>query len=203
VSLGGHATLVALVGNDEGGATLRRCAADAGVDLVAIDHGLRTLRKSRVVSQQQQIVRLDYEDVQAPAAAVEAEILDRMSALLSTSDIVVLSDYAKGFVSPSLARAIIERSHAAGRKVIVDPRPQHRDAYIGCDYITPNWKEARRCCGCPRQTRRRRPSRRGRALGAELKTNVVLTLGSHGIAFCSRDGAEQFRSRRWHAKYST
>ena len=43
VSLGGQATLIALVGNDEGGATLRRCAADAGVNLLAVDHGGTTL----------------------------------------------------------------------------------------------------------------------------------------------------------------
>ena len=66
VSLGGHATLIALVGDDEGGRTLRRCARDAGVDLLAVDHGLATLRKTRVVGQHQQIVRLDYEDIQTP-----------------------------------------------------------------------------------------------------------------------------------------
>src|SRR5438874_9131182 len=64
VSLGGHATLIALVGSDEGGFALRRCASDAGVDLFAVDHGLTTLRKTRVVGQHQQIVRLDYEEIQ-------------------------------------------------------------------------------------------------------------------------------------------
>ena len=49
VSLGGHATLIALVGDDEGGRTLLRCAADAGVELMLVDHGLATLRKTRVV----------------------------------------------------------------------------------------------------------------------------------------------------------
>src|SRR6266853_752602 len=49
VSLGGHATLIALVGNDEGGQTLRKCASEAGIDLLAVDHGLATLRKTRVV----------------------------------------------------------------------------------------------------------------------------------------------------------
>src|SRR5688500_944546 len=43
VSLGGHTTLIALVGNDEGGQTLRRCAEGAGVDLLPVDHGLPTL----------------------------------------------------------------------------------------------------------------------------------------------------------------
>src|SRR5262245_35602010 len=47
VSLGGRATLIALVGDDEGGRTLRRCASDAGVELLAADHGLATLRKTR------------------------------------------------------------------------------------------------------------------------------------------------------------
>src|SRR6476469_5226288 len=58
VSLGGRTTLIALVGNDEGGQTLKRCAEDAGVDLLTVDHGLATLRKTRVVGQNQQIVRL-------------------------------------------------------------------------------------------------------------------------------------------------
>jgi hypothetical protein len=80
VSLGGRATLVALVGADAGGSTLQRCARDAGVELVAINHGLSTLRKSRVVSQQQQIVRLDYEDPYAPSAARDAEILAEVHA---------------------------------------------------------------------------------------------------------------------------
>src|SRR6188474_1891928 len=99
VSLGGRATLIAFVGGDEGGTALRRCASDAGVDLIAVDHGFSTLRKTRVVSQQQQMVRLDYEDVQAPGAAVEAEILRAFDAALPASDIVVISDYAKGFLS--------------------------------------------------------------------------------------------------------
>jgi rfaE bifunctional protein kinase chain/domain len=63
-SLGGHASLIALVGNDDAGRFLRRCASDAGIDLLAVDHGQRTLRKTRVVARQQQIVRLDYEDEQ-------------------------------------------------------------------------------------------------------------------------------------------
>src|SRR5215208_1636218 len=56
VSLGGMASLIALVGHDEGGELLKRAAAAAGVDLHAVDHGMATLRKMRVVGQQQQIV---------------------------------------------------------------------------------------------------------------------------------------------------
>lgn len=193
VSLGGHATLIALVGSDEGGLALRRCASEAGVDLLPIDHGLATLRKTRVVGQQQQIVRLDYEEIPTRAAAFDGEILELFDACVEVCDIVVISDYAKGFVSPSLAQSIIRRAHAAGRHVIVDPRPQNRDCYQGCDYLTPNWRESLALLGLPDAE----PSDDAivsvaRTLASELQTNVVLTLGSEGISFCSRNGTEQF-----------
>jgi len=193
ISLGGHATLITLAGADDAAALLKERATEAGVDLVAITHGSPTLRKTRVVSQQQQMVRLDYEHVQRPSAATEAEILRAFDAQLPASDIVVISDYAKGFVSPAVARAVIERAHAAGLRVIVDPRPEHRDSYSGCDYVTPNWKEARALLNLPdADPVPETISAVASALASKLSTNIVLTLGSHGIAFCSLDGKEQF-----------
>jgi D-beta-D-heptose 7-phosphate kinase/D-beta-D-heptose 1-phosphate adenosyltransferase len=193
VSLGGHATLIAFVGADDGGLALKRCASDAGVDLLAVDHRATTLRKTRVVGQQQQIVRLDYEDVPARPGALDSEILGLFDASIDACDIVVISDYAKGFVSAPLAQSIIRRAHAAGRHVIVDPRPQNRECYHGCDYVTPNWKESRALLGL----RDAEPTERtiasiAQTLASELDTNVVLTLGSHGISFCSRNATEQF-----------
>jgi D-beta-D-heptose 7-phosphate kinase/D-beta-D-heptose 1-phosphate adenosyltransferase len=193
VSLGGSATLIAFVGADEGGATLKRCAADAGVDLVAIDHGLPTLRKTRVVGQQQQIVRLDYEDGSPAGSDAVADVLAGFDELVDGFDIVVISDYAKGVVSPVVAHAILDRAHAAGLDVIVDPRPQHRDLYKGCDYLTPNWREARALLGLPDGELTPGSVRAvTRALGVEFGANIVLTLGAQGIAFRGKTADEEF-----------
>jgi len=193
VALGGQATLIAMVGTDDGGLTLKRCAADAGVDLLAVDHGRRTLRKSRVVGQQQQIVRLDYEDIQTPDATLETQVMQQVEACMRSADIVVISDYAKGFLSASLAQAIILRAHLAGLDVIVDPRPQHRDYYAGCDYMTPNWKESRALLRLPdAEPTDDAIASVAHALASELRTNVVLTLGAHGILFYGRNHREQF-----------
>jgi len=193
VSLGGHATLIALVGADEGGRTLRRCAAEAGIDLLAVDHGLATLRKTRVVGQQQQIVRLDYEEIQPLAASVEAELLALVDASVENCDIVVISDYAKGLLSTSLSQAVIQRAHQAGLQVIVDPRPQHRECYRGCDYMTPNWRESRALLRLPdAEPTKDSVVSVAVTLASELETNVVLTLGPGGIRFCSRTATEQF-----------
>jgi D-beta-D-heptose 7-phosphate kinase/D-beta-D-heptose 1-phosphate adenosyltransferase len=193
VSLGGKAALIALVGDDEGGRTMRQCAEVAGVDLIAVDHGFSTLRKTRVVGQHQQIVRLDYEDVRLLDRSVEGEILRLIDGHLRSCDMVVISDYAKGFISVQLSQAIIDSAHRAGRMVIVDPRPQHRACYVGCDFITPNWREARGLLGlADAEPTPDSISAVAKTLAADLRTNVVLTLGAHGIAFCSRDGQEEF-----------
>ena len=192
-ALGGKATLVALVGRDQAGATLAACARDASVDLKAVQSAAPTLRKTRVVGQHQQIVRLDYEDPQLIDQSTEGAVLAAFEALIDTADIVVLSDYAKGFLTGRLANELIERAHRSGRQVVVDPRPQHRDHYRGCDYITPNWRESRGLLGLPDAEVSADGARDvARQLAAALGSNVVLTLGPGGISFCSRTGDEQF-----------
>jgi D-beta-D-heptose 7-phosphate kinase/D-beta-D-heptose 1-phosphate adenosyltransferase len=92
-----------------------------------------------------------------------------------------------------LAQQIIGHAHRASRRVIVDPRPQHREYYYGCDYITPNWRECRGLLGLPDADASPDTVRKvARDLAAALSSNVVLTLGPDGISFCSRTGHEQF-----------
>src|SRR6478752_5540345 len=54
----------------------------ANIDLAAVDHGMATLRKTRVIGQQQQIVRLDYEDIATPHPRVDSEILSHFDAVI-------------------------------------------------------------------------------------------------------------------------
>ncbi len=193
VSLGGQATLIALVGDDGAGMILRQCARTAGIDLQAIDIGAPTLRKTRVVGQHQQIVRLDYEEVRPLPSQSQVAIASLLGSLVGSGDIVVISDYAKGLLSPPLAQEIFRRAHEAGLVVIVDPRPQNRDCYHGCDYLTPNWRESRALLGLPDvDPSQESVSAVASALATGLDTHIVLTLGPHGISFCSRDGREQF-----------
>jgi len=196
VALGGRATLIASIGRDDAGAALRRRATDAGIDVLAVDRRTATLRKTRVVGQNQQIVRLDYEDDAAPDEGADAEVLSLFDASLGACDIVVVSDYAKGLLSPALAQAILQRARRAGRRVIVDPRPQNRDCYAGCDYLTPNWKESRALLNLPdAEPTPDEAARVARSLASALETNVVLTLGARGIRFCNQAATEEFALR--------
>jgi D-beta-D-heptose 7-phosphate kinase/D-beta-D-heptose 1-phosphate adenosyltransferase len=188
-SLGGQAVLIGLVGDDEVGRQLADRAQSAGVQLLGVHDGRSTARKVRVVGHQQQLLRLDYEDIRPIDARTEARVLQAMRTALPACAMVVISDYAKGLLTERLCQQIIQDAHHAGKAVIVDPRPQHAAFYIGCDYLTPNWKESLGLAGEPDLPATPATiARVGRTLATRFHSHVLLTLGAKGMAFFDRGG---------------
>lgn len=189
-SLGGRATLVGLLGDDAAGTALKKMCAGAGIEVRAVADGRATTRKVRVMSQNQQLLRIDYEETAPPSPAHQEALLGAFAAAVQACDIVVVSDYAKGVITPTVAAGLLSGAHAAGKEVVVDPRPQHALCYVGCDYLTPNWKESLGLLGEPEH-----PAtdleivRVGTALGSRFRSNVLLTLGSRGMAYFAREGS--------------
>src|SRR5512147_1622119 len=124
-SLGGAATLIGLVGADAAGADIQRRCTSSGIELVPLLDGRPTTRKVRVISQQQQLLRIDYEQTAAIDRPHEEQLLELVGPQLGDCDVVVISDYAKGLLTNDVCREVIKRAHAAGREVVIDPRPQH------------------------------------------------------------------------------
>lgn len=192
-SLGGKAILIGIVGKDFHGDQFADLVRETGIDFAPIVDGRPTMRKTRLVGQGQQLLRLDYEETPNISAATEKDILAEFRKHLPTAGLVILSDYAKGFLNQNLSQAIIREAHAAGKEVLVDPRPQHVSYYSNCDYITPNWKESQGLLG---QTECD-PSEalilaNGSMLREKLNTHVVLTLGPRGMSFFNRDSGAHF-----------
>jgi rfaE bifunctional protein kinase chain/domain len=141
-SLGAKAVLIGIAGDDWHGTRFGELVASQGIKFEAIRDGRPTMRKTRLVGQGQQLLRLDYEETPTVSEATAKIILTAFRQHLPHAGIVVLSDYAKGMLTEALTQAIIKEAHAAGKEVLVDPRPQHAAYYKGCDYVTPNWKES-------------------------------------------------------------
>jgi D-beta-D-heptose 7-phosphate kinase/D-beta-D-heptose 1-phosphate adenosyltransferase len=192
-SLGGHAQLIALTGADAAGERIADLCQQSGIDLIPVRDGRSTLRKARVVGQHQQLVRLDFEESREIDPETEGRVMDLARERLSTCDVVVLSDYAKGLLTRRLCQQIISDAHALGKFVIADPRPEHREYYLHCDYLTPNWKESQGLLRQPEEPATTdRVEAAGLALVAALDTNLLLTLGPLGMSFFGRDGREHF-----------
>ena len=153
-ALGAHATLVGLVGPDGPDVFGRLMKPHGRVEVggLVVDAGRRTTRKTRVICQRQQLVRLDSEDLHPLSESVEAELCAAAAAAAAECDIVVLSDYGKGVLTDRVLRAAIGAAKAAGRRVIVDPKRPDFSAYSGADIVTPNSAELSRAAGLPTET---------------------------------------------------
>ncbi|MCE5230265.1 D-glycero-beta-D-manno-heptose-7-phosphate kinase [bacterium] len=190
-ALGGTPELVGLVGNDEAADEFRAKLKELGVSdrgLVA-DRERPTTIKTRIMSQGQQLLRLDREDDGKLGEALGKRLIERFEKLLARAELVILSDYDKGVLAPKLCAEMIEKARAAGKMVVIDPKGVDYRKYRGADVITPNQKEAQAASGIkidgePALVEAAAELRRvvkGRA--------VVITRGAQGVSVFERGRA--------------
>ena len=143
-ALGAHAGLLCGVGSDEPGERIVELLGDSGVHAyLERDPALATTIKLRVLSRQQQLLRVDFENT--PAHEVLLAGLARFDALLPSYGVVLMSDYAKGGLTH--VTQMISKARAAGRAVLVDPKGDDWARYRGATVITPNRAELREVVG--------------------------------------------------------
>ena len=144
VALGCRVAVCSVIGCDENGALLRRAFEEKGVVLDGLfeDPERRTSKKTRVIAANQQIVRIDRETKSAIGAGMEQGMLDYLASGLADVDVIVVSDYLKGVLTPAVLSAVCRRGRAMGIPVVVDPKGGDYGKYRGATLLTPNRKEA-------------------------------------------------------------
>jgi len=137
-ALGARTRLLCVVGDDEAGVALERLlnAAQVVADLHC-DPSIATTVKLRVISRQQQLMRIDFET--PPSHEVLAAKLSAFEAALPDCDVVILSDYAKGGLAH--VGRMIEAARLTGKPVLVDPKGEDYSRYRGATLLTPNRSE--------------------------------------------------------------
>jgi rfaE bifunctional protein kinase chain/domain len=143
-ALGGQATLLSVVGDDEAGRSLADLLAAENVKtLFHKDAQLPTTVKLRVIGRQQQLLRIDFET--APSREVLDDKLDEFESLVDSIDVVILSDYGKGGLTHVAKMIAAARRH--GKRVLVDPKGDDYARYRGATLLTPNRSEFREVVG--------------------------------------------------------
>ncbi|MGD9847214.1 MAG: PfkB family carbohydrate kinase, partial [Variibacter sp.] len=155
-SLGGRCLFVGVVGDDETGRTLRS-GLETEPDIEAaliVDASRPTTRKVRFVSEHHSthLLRADWENAAAVDDAIADALVAQIHALLPRAGAVVLSDYAKGTLTPRVVRAAIDAARALGKPVIVDPKGADFSIYRGATLVTPNRKELAEATRCAART---------------------------------------------------
>ena len=189
--LGARVSLAGVVGADEAGERLLALAGAARIDTRAVSRlpDRQTTRKLRVLGHDQQLLRVDWEDAQACTREVSQHLVAQLAAG-ERPDAIILSDYAKGAVTPEAIAAL-----AAVRgevPLVVDPK--HRDfaRYRGATTLTPNLRELEAACG--RALEAATGAEVAYAARAVLRSaglpSMVVTLGNRGMLVVPAQGPE-------------
>lgn len=183
-ALGGRATLIGLVGNDAAAERLSHELELHGVksDGLVEDRSRPTTIKSRVVAGSQHVVRFDRESDAPASRAVRAQVMAALRQRLPEADVLLISDYAKGLVSPGLVREVLALAARHHRMVAVDPKVQHLPLFKGVTVVAPNHHEA---AAAAHLTIRSEADllRVGRVLLRRLKPRgVLITRGEQGMS---------------------
>lgn len=188
VALGARCTLVGCVGLDTAGEHVKSALEQLGVGLEGIVEvaGRPTTVKTRVMARQQQVVRFDREDVTDVPDEVAAELCERIDAATPGAACIVLEDYNKGVLVPSVVRAALGRAHRDGVPSVVDPKRLRFFEFAGATLFKPNAKELEDALGEPLDPENAAWMQRVRE---RLKCEtLLLTLGERGMALSSPEG---------------
>jgi len=134
-----------VVGDDEPGRWVHQCLAALDVDHTAVltkTNGRPTAIKTRVIARHQQIVRFDREWLTPLSLAIQQQLLMQIKQMLAHATVMILSDYAKGVLTPPMIADVIDAAKDHDCIVGIDPKPEHTMAYRGGSFITPNLHEA-------------------------------------------------------------
>jgi D-beta-D-heptose 7-phosphate kinase/D-beta-D-heptose 1-phosphate adenosyltransferase len=192
LAAGGGAAMCGVLGDDDGGRKLIELMVDVGADVRSIvrDASRPTIQKTRLLARSQQVLRYDREDRRPIHGAVEDALVAAVRALATTADVLVVSDYAKGTLTP----AVLDAAFRFGKRVLVDPKGTDYAKYRGAYCITPNRHEAEVATGVTIGD----AASMERAAGALFEITGVevalITLGADGM-FCAQRGGASFHIR--------
>lgn len=190
--LGSKVSVSGLIGEDEFGRILSEQLSELGADVEGVfsDSSRSTTSKSRVIAHAQQVVRVDREETTPYSDEIKANLSNFLSARLSESQGLVISDYAKGVVSESLFKPLVAAKEAGSiglniKPVVVDPKAPNYSFYAGTSVIKPNRSEAEDASGQEINSLAD-AEKAARILLEKWDSELILiTLGEDGMLFAS------------------
>jgi D-beta-D-heptose 7-phosphate kinase/D-beta-D-heptose 1-phosphate adenosyltransferase len=192
VVLGGRATLVGVVGEDDEARLLSAELMARGLSASALVTvpGRRTTTKLRVVtSRNQQVARIDYESDADLDTTAEDAVMAVIDQHLDDVQVLLVSDYQKGVITRRVMAHIVACAYECGVPLLVDPKVPHLDFYRGATLVTPNHAEAEGAAA--RRIRTLDDARdAARAITNRVGVDgVLITLGERGM-WLSHGGME-------------
>ena len=189
ISLGIKPVLCGLLGNDNRGKRFIEICDKMNINSCGLykDENRITTVKSRVIGNNQQIVRMDRE-VKNPIDTVGENFIYEKIINLETVDGIIFEDYDKGTISPNLIQKIISWAKTKNIPVFVDPKFNNFKNYQGATLFKPNKKETEIGLEMKLDSKEQIFSAGRKLLEEHNLENVLITLGADGMILFEKDG---------------
>ena len=189
-ALDGKAFMVGIAGNDDAKKILLEELEKKGIDVqgIFLDKDKPTTQKIRIIGRSQQLLRVDYEKKEHVHKSIEESMIKFLEKNIKDVDVVIISDYAKGVITPDVCSKAVEMAKKYNKPIIVDPKPKHKHLYSNVDLITPNNAEAVEMTGIEDGTDEA-VAEIGGSLLKYLNANVLITRGERGMSLFEKTGS--------------
>lgn len=185
-ALGGKATLIGLVGKDNYAKELHTILSDAGVNCQFFPCDKPTINKLRILSQNQQLLRTDFEE--SFTDVDKSEIVHYLETHLSDYAALILSDYSKGTLSSP--QAFIQLAKKVGIPILIDPKGADFSPYKNASLLTPNLKEFTDVVG-PINATDELIAKAQLEISNNKLDALLITRGADGMTLVTQDGTAE------------
>ena len=143
-TLGAKVDVISVIGGCKTSLELKKLLLEINIstDYLIFQKNRISSKKSRVIAEQQQVVRYDLESTDEINNNSQMAIIKTFKSIINVYDIILLSDYGKGVLTYDLTQSLISIASQYGKKLLIDPKGLDYSKYKGAYLLTPNKKEA-------------------------------------------------------------
>lgn len=189
-SLGGYADLISIVGLDsDGSRVLSMVDQKSSSNHILASSKRITTRKTRFIGNHFQMLRVDNEEVGNIEPEDQNWILDRFNSIIQNYHCVIIEDYNKGMLTPSLIKSLLDSAKFYNKIVLVDPKIENVNCYAGASFIKPNFLEFSKMSSgkCSIEDLNSIEIKARECISSLDLAGIFITLSDRGIVYCDRE----------------
>jgi len=182
-SLGAVPVVLGVCGDDYFAGELKKLFSEINLstDHLLTDKSRPTILKSRVISQHQQMIRIDHEKTAEISAQIEDLIIRKITGIITDVDAVILEDYNKGLLTENVIKTAIKLAKERKIPITVDPKFRHFFSYNDCTVFKPNLSELQKNLGVLIETEEEFVAA-ARELQKKINADyIIITRGEKGL----------------------
>jgi len=189
ITLGAKVSVLGVIGKGRDGKLLLNKLDALGANTRGIiqEPGRHTTKKTRIIAEHQQVLRIDRETKKELSSQTFKKIIKHAEKIIPDVDVILISDYGKGMINRSMIKSLVQIANKHNTTTIADPKGLDFTKYAGVNLLTPNKKEASLASGMEISDAKTLTEAGQMLLDKSGIKKLLITCGKDGMVFFEKD----------------